>query len=129
MNPVVEDEAAFEAALREVVGLKEAAAGLASQNVRVVSCDEKTSIQALERLQRWPMGPGRPARQESWYRRHGTLCLTANMDLADGKLISPTIEETRTNVQFLGHVQRTVATDPGDRRVFMVDNLDTHKSP
>ncbi|MCP4920890.1 MAG: hypothetical protein GY913_28685 [Proteobacteria bacterium] len=44
------------------------------------------------------MGPGRPARQESWYRRHGTLCLTANMDLADEKLISPTIEETRTNV-------------------------------
>ncbi|MCP4497427.1 MAG: helix-turn-helix domain-containing protein, partial [Phycisphaeraceae bacterium] len=31
----------------------------------------------------------------------------ANMDLADGKLISPTIEETRTNVQFLAHVQRT----------------------
>lgn len=128
MNPVVEDEAAFEAALREVVGLKEAAAELRQQNVRVVSCDEKTSIQALERLKTWPMRPGRPARQESWYRRHGTLCLTANMDLADGTLLCPTIQETGTNVQFLAHVQRTVASDPNARWVFIVDNLDTHKS-
>ena len=129
MNPVVEDEAVFEATLREVVGLKEAAAELAKQNVRVVSTDEKTSIQALERLGRWPMRPGQAARQESWYRRHGTLCLTANMDLANGRLISPTIEETRTNAQFLAHVQRTVATDPDASWVFIVDNLDTHKSP
>ena len=128
MNPVIEDEAAFEAALREVVGLKEAAGELAKQNVRVISCDEKTSIQALERLGTWPMSRGQPARQESWYARHGTLCLTANMDLADGKLICPTIEETRTNAQFLAHVQRTVATDPEAEWVFIVDNLDTHKS-
>jgi hypothetical protein len=128
MHPVVDDEAEFEAALRHVVGLKEAAPELAKQNVRVISCDEKTSIQALERLKTWPMAQGRPARRESWYRRHGTLCLTANMDLADGKLVSPTIEETRTNAQFLAHVQRTVATDPEASWVFIVDNLDTHKS-
>ena len=129
MNPVVEDEEVFEAALREVVGLNEAAQCLAALGVRVVSCDEKTSIQALERLDSWPMRPGQPARQESWYRRHGTLCLTANMDLATGQLISPTIEETRTSAQFLAHIQRTVATDPDARWVFIVDNLDTHKSP
>lgn len=128
MNPIVEDEEVFETALREVVGLGEAAPCLAALGVRVVSCDEKTSIQALERLNSWPMRPGQPARQESWYRRHGTLCLTANMDLATGKLISPTIEKTRTSTQFLAHIQRTVATDPDARWVFIVDNLDTHKS-
>jgi hypothetical protein len=50
MHPVVEDEAAFEAALRHVVGLKERAPELASQRVRVISSDEMTSIQATERL-------------------------------------------------------------------------------
>ena len=128
MNPVVEDEEVFEATLREVVGLNEAAPCLAALGVRVVSCDEKTSIQALERLDSWPMRPGQPARQESWYQRHGTLCLTANMDLATGQMISPTIEKTRTSAQFLAHIQRTVATDPDARWVFIVDNLDTHKS-
>jgi hypothetical protein len=128
MNPVVEDEEVFEATLREVVGLNEAARCLAALGVRVVSCDEKTSIQALERLDSWPMRPEQPARQESWYRRHGTLCLTANMDLATGRMISPTIEKTRTSAQFLAHIQRTVATDPDARWVFIVDNLDTHKS-
>lgn len=129
MHPVIEDEAVFAAALRYIVGLKEAAKELAQRGVRVVSCDEKTSIQALERLGCWAMRAGCPARQESWYRRHGTLCLTANLDLATGRLIAPTIEETRTNAQFLAHVQRTVATDPDAEWVFIVDNLDTHKSP
>lgn len=85
-------------------------------------------MQAIERLGRQPMARGRPERVESWYRRHGTLCLTANFDLASGQVVAPTIERTRTNVDFVGHVERTVATDPDARWIFVVDNLDTHRS-
>lgn len=74
------------------------------------------------------MARGRPERVESWYRRHGTLCLTANLDLATGRVVAPTLQRTRTNVDFVDHVARTVATDPGARWIFIVDNLDTHRS-
>lgn len=74
------------------------------------------------------MARGRPERVESWYRRHGTLCLTANLDLATGQVVAPTIQRTRTNEDFVGHVERTVATDPNARWIFVVDNLDTHRS-
>lgn len=94
----------------------------------MVSCDEKTGMQAVERLGRQPMARGRPERVESWYRRHGTLCLTANLDLATGQVVAPTLQRTRTNVDFVDHVARTVATDPGARWIFVVDNLDTHRS-
>lgn len=129
MHPVVEDEQRFAEQVREVVGLLEQAQSLAEQGVRVVSCDEKTGMQAIERLETWPMRRGQPRRQESWYRRHGTLCLTANLDLATGQVVAPTIEETRKNIDFLGHIQRTVGTDPNASWVFIVDNLDTHTSP
>ncbi len=93
-----------------------------------MSCDEKTGMQAIERLGRQPMARGRPERVESWYRRHGTLCLTANLDLATGRVVAPTIQGTRTNLDFVGHVERTVATDPNAPWIFVVDNLDTHRS-
>ena len=128
MNPVVEDEAVFADQLREIVELNEAAGALAEQGTRVVSCDEKTGMQALERLGHWRMSPRHPERQESWYRRHGTLCLIANMDLATGMAIAPTIGETRGNEDFLAHIKQTVATDPDASWVFVVDNLNTHSS-
>lgn len=128
MNPVVEDEERFAEQVREVVGLLENAQALAEQGTRVVSCDEKTGMQAIERLGRWSMEPGLSERHESWYRRHGTLCLTANLDLATGQMVAPTIEKTRKNDDYLGHVRRTVATDPDAKWIFIVDNLDTHTS-
>ncbi len=129
MKPVIDDEDAFAAQVREVVELHQAAAALATENVRVVSCDEKTGMQALERHGRWAMKPGRPERREAWYTRHGTLCLIANLDLATGQVVAPSIGPTRTNADFIAHVEQTVATDPGARWVFIVDNLDIHKSP
>jgi hypothetical protein len=125
---VVDDEARFVAQLREVVALNEGAAALAATGVRVVSCDEKTGMQAVERLGKLQMARGRPERVESWYRRHGTLCLTANLDLATGKVVAPTLQRTRTNADFVEHVAQTIATDPDARWIFVVDNLDTHRS-
>jgi transposase len=113
----------------DVCGLYEQAGSLAEQGVHVVSTDEKTGIQALERLHpNIPVGPGRVQRREYEYTRHGTLCLTANLEVWCGWIIAPTLGPTRTEADFLAHVQQTVATDPAAGWVFLVDNLNTHQS-
>ncbi len=102
---------------------------LAEQGIHLVSTDEKTGMQALERLHPdLPPGPGRVQRREHEYQRHGTLCLTANLEIWCGWVIAPTLGPTRTEADFLAHVQQTVATDPLAGWVFIVDNLNTHQS-
>ena len=75
-----------------------------------------------------PMGPGEVQRREYEYKRHGTLCLTANLEVWCGLLVSPTLGPTRTEADFVAHVAQTVATDPQAGWVFVVDNLNTHQS-
>ena len=107
----------------------EQAGRLAEQGIHLVSTDEKTGIQALERLSPdIPMGPGRVQRREHEYQRHGTLCLTANLEIWCGWVIAPTLGPTRTEADFVGPIEQTVATDPLAGWVFVVDNLNTHQS-
>lgn len=102
---------------------------LHAQGVHVVSTDEKTGMQAVERLHPTkPTRPGMTELREFEYVRHGTLCLTANLEIATGRVISPRIAETRTNVDFVEHIVETMAVDPEGRWIFVVDNLDPHKS-
>jgi transposase len=100
------------------------------EGLKTVSTDEKTGIQALERnAPDLPMQAGRCRRQEYEYTRHGTQCLIANWDVALGKIISHTISETRDEVDFQQHIQRTVESDQQVKRwCFIVDNLNTHQS-
>ena len=59
---------------------------------RVLSTDKMTGIQALERKHPTiTMGPGRVARREVEYQRHGTVTLIANFDVAQGKVIAPSL--------------------------------------
>ena len=112
-----------------VCDLYEQAGRLAEQGIHLVSTDEKTGIQALERLYPdIPMGPGRVQRREYEYIRHGTLCLTANLEVWCGWIIAPTLGPTRTEADFVAHVEQTVATDPWRGWVFITDNLNTHQS-
>lgn len=105
------------------------APSLEAAGTHVVSCDEKTGIQALERVAPTkPTRPGLDERREFEYNRHGTLCLIANLLVATGKLIAPTIGPTRDEQDFAGHVERTIATDPSAGWVFVLDNLTTHCS-
>lgn len=102
---------------------------LASEGAHIISTDEKTGMQALERLhQTKPVRPGLVERVEFEYIRHGTLCLMANFDVATGKIVSPTIGPTRTEVDFVAHIDRTIETDPQATWIFVTDQLDTHKS-
>jgi putative transposase len=73
-----------------------------------MSVDEKTGIQALERLLVSRMKPGTPERQESEYDRHGVLCLTPNFEIATGRIVTPTIEVTRNEADFAAHIIRAV---------------------
>jgi hypothetical protein len=89
------------------------AGALAERGIHLVSTDEKTGIQALERLHPdIPRGPGRVQGREHEYQRHGTLCLTANLEIWWGWVMAPTLGPTRTEADFVGHVGQTVAMDP-----------------
>lgn len=102
---------------------------LHEEGTHVISTDEKTGIQALERLHpTLPTRPGKTERVEFEYRRHGTLCLIANFDVATGKAILPTIGPTRTEQDFAAHIERTIDTDPDATWIFVLDQLNTHKS-
>jgi transposase len=123
------DPEVFRAQTQAVCDLYERAGRLAEQGIHVVSTDEKTGIQALERkYPDIPMGPGRVQSREHEYIRHGTLCLTANLEVWCGWIIAPTLGPTRNEGDFAVHVEQTVATDPLAGWVFVVDNLNTHRS-
>ncbi len=99
------------------------------EGVHLVSTDEKTGIQALERLHpALPMQPGKVERQEHEYIRHGTRCLMANFEVATGRVIAPSLGPTRTSEDFASHVEKTIATDPGAGWIFIVDQLNIHQS-
>ena len=74
------------------------------------------------------MKPGQVERVEFEYLRHGTQCLIANLDVVTGKIVAPTVSDTRTEADFVAHMQQTVALAPQDSWICVVDQLNTHKS-
>ena len=124
-----EDPDKFDAEVKKVCELYLAASTLHQHGVHLVSTDEKTGIQALERkYPTRPMAPGRVELREFEYIRHGTVCLIANLEVATGRILAPSIGPTRTEQDFVAHVRQTVATDPEGEWVFIVDQLNTHQS-
>jgi hypothetical protein len=75
-----------------------------------------------------PMRPLQVERQEFFYLRHGTQCLIANFAVAEGTIVAPSILDTRTEDDFLAHIQQTIDTDSKASWIFIVDQLNTHKS-
>lgn len=128
MTPPVDD--AFDAKVSDVCTLYAQAPALAAGGERVLSTDELTGVQALERKHPGlPPGPGKVERREFEYIRHGTRTFIINRDVASGHVVSPSVGPTRTEADFAAHVARTVASDPTVRRWhFVVDNLNTHCS-
>ena len=102
---------------------------LKREGIHTVCVDEKTGIQALERIAPTkPMRPGSAEKREFEYKRHGTQCLTANFEVATGRILSPTVRATRDEADFAAHIGRTIATDPSAGWIFVADNLTTHCS-
>jgi hypothetical protein len=122
------DPAAYAEQVNAVCDLYRHAPELSRRGVHIESVDEKTGIQALERMKVNAMKSGQAERQESEYIRHGVLCLTPNFEIATGKILAPTIQFTRNEADFAAHVSRTIDTDPTGQWVFVCDNLNTHCS-
>lgn len=102
---------------------------LHQQGVIIVSTDEKTGIQALERKHSTkPTKPGLVERREFEYIRHGTQCLMVNFQVATGQIIAPSIGPTRTERDFVDHIAQAVTIHPEKEWIFIVDQLNTHKS-
>jgi hypothetical protein len=74
------------------------------------------------------MRAGQPERREFEYVRHGTQCLIANLEVATGRIVAPSVSETRTEADFAAHIRQTLDTDPEAGWVFVVDGLNTHQS-
>ena len=82
---------------------------LHQHGAHLVSCDELTGIQALERKHKTkPAKPGQIEKREFEYIRHGTLSLIANFEVATGQLMTPSIGPTRTEADFGVHIRRTI---------------------
>lgn len=96
----------------------------------MVSTDELTGVQALERLHPGlPLAPGHVERREFEYVRHGTRAFLLSRDVASGQVVAPSAGPTRTEADFLAHCQGVVATEPDAARWhFVVDQLNTHQS-
>jgi len=96
----------------------------------VISTDALTGVQALERKHPGlPLAPGKVERREFEYVRHGTATFLLNRDVVSGQALAPSHGSTRTEGDVVGHIQRTVATDPAAARWhFVVDNLNIHQS-
>ena len=96
----------------------------------VLSCDEKSQIQALDRTQPiLPLAPGIPERRTHDYMRHGTTTLFAALDIASGEVIGELHRRHRSS-EFLQFLRTIDANVPGDLDVHLVmDNYGTHKTP
>jgi transposase len=99
------------------------------QNAAVLCVDEKSAIQALDRLdRRLPLSPGRAERHGFEYYRHGTLSLYAALNPQTGEVLGQTASR-HTSQEFVAFLQEVVATQPAEREVHVIlDNFSTHKT-
>jgi DDE superfamily endonuclease len=102
----------------------------AKQGEVTVSTDELTGVQALERkYPGLPLAPGKVERREFEYVRHGTRSFIVSRDVVTGQILAPACGPTRTEADFLAHLQAVVATHPAASRWHVVcDQLNTHQS-
>lgn len=96
----------------------------------ILSVDEKTQVQALNRTQPiLPLQPGRTERHTPEYDRHGTTSVFAALDVATGNVIGKCFRQHRSAefIQFLRLIDKAV--EPELAVHVILDNLATHKTP
>jgi transposase len=115
----------FEQKAAEVIGLYVNP----PQHAAVFSVDEKSSVQALDRLDPvLPMSPGRAERHGFEYYRHGTLSLYAALDTKTGAVIGKTAQR-HTSQEFVAFLSDIVASQPRGREIHIIaDNFSAHKT-
>jgi transposase len=96
----------------------------------VLSCDEKSQIQALDRTQKsLPLFPGRLKTLTHDYKRNGTTTLFAAIELAEGKIIAD-CQSRHRHQEWIKFLKKIDAETPPDLDLHLiVDNYATHKHP
>jgi transposase len=99
----------------------------------VLSVDEKSQIQALDRTQPGlPMKPGRAGTMTHDYKRHGTTTLFAALNVLDGSIIGRNMQRHRhcAHHEFIRFLNAIEAQVPARKAIHaIVDNYATHKHP
>lgn len=121
----VSRDPAFATKVKDIVGLYLSP----PENAIVLSVDEKTSIQALERTQLpLPLRQGRAARHTHDYKRHGVLDLYAALNIATGE-VAHACTDTHTAADFLGFMKLVARLHPKRELHVVLDNSSTHSTP
>jgi transposase len=129
LNTRPKDPKEFKQRIQVICDLYQQASKWYAKQIRVVSVDEKTGIQALERTYPvLPMRPTKPEAREFNYKRHGTLNLLATLEIATGQLLAPVLCPTRTEKDFLAYIRQLVETYPQGEWIIVLDHLNTHQS-
>jgi transposase len=116
----------LEAKVRDVIGLYLAPL----DNAVVVSVDEKSQIQALDRTAPMlPLRPGLAARRTHDYKRHGTTTLFAALEVATGKIAADACYPRHRHQEFLRFLKKVAAAHPGTDLHVALDNYGMHKHP
>jgi transposase len=99
------------------------------QHAAVFCVDEKTAIQALDRLDPvLPLSPGRLERHGFEYYRHGTLSLYAALNTKSGEVMGKTAAR-HTSQEFVAFLAELVANQPRGKEIHLIaDNLSAHKT-
>ena len=99
------------------------------QHAAVFCVDEKTAIQALDRLDPvLPLSPGRLERHGFEYYRHGTLSLYAALNTRSGEVVGKTAAR-HTSQEFVAFLTDLVANQPPGKELHLIaDNLSAHKT-
>jgi transposase len=128
LTPKVDEQ--FDEKVADITALYRQAKHLLEQGERVLSCDELTGVQALERKhESLPMKAGYVEYREFEYIRHGTQTFIVNFEVATGEVATVSHGTTRNEQDFCRHVKKTVEAQAEVRRWhFVVDNLTTHCS-
>jgi transposase len=120
------NDPAFAEKLKDIVGLYVDP----PEHAVVLSVDEKSQIQALDRTQpSLPMKPGRAGTLTHDYKRHGTTTLFAALNVLDGTVIGRNMQRHR-HQEFIRFLNTVEAQVPARKAVHaIVDNYATHKHP
>ena len=99
------------------------------KHVHIISMDEMTGIQALER--KYPnkiVAPRQDPKQEFEYIRHGIVSLICFFDVVLGKIFHSYMNKTRTEEDLVKAIEGAIDKDPDGTFYFICDNLNTHAS-
>src|ERR1700724_1028044 len=119
------DDPDFELKAADIIGLYVKP----PQHAAVFCVDEKTAIQALDRLDPvLPLSPGRLERHGFEYYRHGTLSLYAALNTRNGAVLGKTAAR-HTSQEFVAFLAELVANQPRRKEIHLIaDNLSAHKT-